>query len=57
MNQILEKQQWLRVKGGKGCSNAATQRLPRRRGVVDGEIGRHQPRLPIGETTSGKIVR
>jgi len=49
------RQPWLRDKGGEGCSNAATRRLPGRRGVVDVEIGPRQPRSPIGETTSSNI--
>ena len=42
------KQPWLRINGGETCSNTAIQRLPRQCGVVDGEIGWHQPRWPIG---------
>ena len=51
------KQAWLRIKGAEGRSHAATQRLPGRRGAVNGEVGLHQPPLPIGKTPSAKTGR
>ena len=48
---------WFRIRGGEGQCHETTPRLPRWWGVLNGEVGLHQPPSHIGNMPSAKIGR